>query len=130
MIPFFRSSPEGTAIAFLGWASLNAWILGRADAARERLAKMRAAVNPDNPHDLPSSDDAAAGLYALMRDYETAEALAARSLELCEKHQFPNEAAHSRGHLGYARAQLDRAPTVFCADPSRNRCIAPNRESR
>jgi hypothetical protein len=35
--------------------------------------------------------------------------LAERTLELCEKHRFPNEAAHSRCLLGHARAQLGRA---------------------
>jgi predicted ATPase len=44
-----------------------------------------------------------------MREYETAEALAARSLDLCEKHGFPGEAPYSRCDLGYARAQLGRA---------------------
>ena len=44
-----------------------------------------------------------------MREYEQAEALAARALELSEKHQFPPEAALSRCVLGQARAQLGRA---------------------
>ena len=44
-----------------------------------------------------------------MREYETAEALAARALDLCEKHQFPNDAAASRCLLGHARAELGLA---------------------
>jgi tetratricopeptide (TPR) repeat protein len=107
--PVFRQYATGIGISVFGWASWNAWILGRADVARERLAKMRAAVNPDNPHDLPWSHVLAATLHALMRENETVEALAARALDLCEKHRFPNEAAHSRVFLGHARAQLGRA---------------------
>ncbi|MBV8362304.1 MAG: AAA family ATPase [Deltaproteobacteria bacterium] len=107
--PVFRRDPRGGAIAFFGWASFNAWILGQADIARERLAKMRAAVHPANPHDLSWSDQLEAFLHILMREYESAEALAARALELCEKHSFPNDAAYSRCWLGHARAQLGRA---------------------
>jgi predicted ATPase len=44
-----------------------------------------------------------------MREQEAAEALAARALELCEKHGFPSDAAESRCALGHARAQLGRA---------------------
>jgi class 3 adenylate cyclase/tetratricopeptide (TPR) repeat protein len=107
--PVFRQSPGGGAITMFGWASFNAWMLGRADVARERLAEMRVAVNPANPHDLEWSDLLAAFLHALMREYETVEALAAGALEMCEKHRFPNDAAYSKCFLGYARAQLGRA---------------------
>jgi class 3 adenylate cyclase len=107
--PGFRKNPVGTAIAVFGWASWTAWMLGRADVARERLAKMRLAVNPANPHDLAWSDAREADLHVLMRENESAEAAAARALELCEKHLFPSDAASSRCALGQARAQLGRA---------------------
>jgi tetratricopeptide (TPR) repeat protein len=107
--PVFRQYPGGMAISVFGWASWNAWILGRADVARQRLAKMRAAVNPANPHDLPWSHVLGARLFVLMRENETVETLAASALDLCEKHGFPNEAALSRCFLGHARAQLGRA---------------------
>jgi tetratricopeptide (TPR) repeat protein len=107
--PVFRQSPGGMVISVFSWASWNAWTLGRADVARERIAKAKAAVNPANPHDLPWSEMLAAILYAHMRENETVETLAASSLDLCEKHQFPNEAAHSRCFIGHARAQLGRA---------------------
>jgi tetratricopeptide (TPR) repeat protein len=107
--PVFRQHPGGLVISVFGWASRNAWILGRADVARDRISKARAAVNPANPHDLPWSEVHAAMLYALMRENETVETLAAHALHLCEKHQFPNEAALSRCYLGYARAQLGSA---------------------
>jgi DNA-binding winged helix-turn-helix (wHTH) protein len=105
---FRQGDPGGRAISVFGWASLNAWILGRADVARARLAKMRTVVRLTNPHDLPWSDILAARLLAPMRDNETVEALAAHALDLCEKHGFPNEAATSRCLLGHALAQLDR----------------------
>ena len=107
--PAFRQNPNGGAIAAFGWASWNAWILGRADIARERMARMKAAVNPANPHDLAWSELLAAVLHAFMRENDTAEALAARALDLCEKHGFPNEEAFSRCLLGQARAELGRA---------------------
>jgi class 3 adenylate cyclase/tetratricopeptide (TPR) repeat protein len=107
--PGFRQLPSGPAIAAFGWASWTAWMLGRADVARERLAKMRLAVRPANPHDLPWSDARAAELHILMRENESAEASAARALELCEKHLFPSDAATSRCALGHARAELGRA---------------------
>jgi tetratricopeptide (TPR) repeat protein len=107
--PVFRQHPGGMVISVFGWASRNAWILGRADVARERIFKARAAVNAANPHDLPWSEVHAAILYALMRENQTVETLAAHALDLCEKHQFPNEAAISRCYLGYARAQLGSA---------------------
>ena len=107
--PVFRQYPTGNVIGVFGWASWNAWILGRADVARERLAKMRAAVNPANPHDPAWADILGAILHALMRENETVEALATHALDLCEKHRFPNEAAHSRCFIGHARAQLGHA---------------------
>jgi tetratricopeptide (TPR) repeat protein len=106
--PLFRRHRNSGAIAVFGQASWNAWILGRADVARERLAIMKTAVNAAKPFDLPRSDVRAAVLHVLMRENERAEAVAARALELCEKHQFPDEAALSRCLLGQARAQLGR----------------------
>ena len=106
--PLFRRNRNSGAIAVFGQASWNAWILGRADVARERLAIMKTAVNAAKPFDLARSDVRAAVLHVLMRENERAESVAARALELCEKHQFPDEAARSRCLLGQARAQLGR----------------------
>jgi class 3 adenylate cyclase/tetratricopeptide (TPR) repeat protein len=113
--PVFRKDPYSGAIMFLGWASLNSWILGRADVARERLAKTRPAVRPANPLDLQMTRAFAAYLHTLMREYESAEALAARSLDRArslnryEKYRFANDSLNWRCALGYARAQLGRA---------------------
>jgi class 3 adenylate cyclase/tetratricopeptide (TPR) repeat protein len=102
----FRHNPSGGAMATFGCASLNAWLLGRADIALSRAALIRAAARPGNLHDLAWSDLLAALVYARMREYETVELLAARALDLFEKHRFPNLAATSRYLLGYARAHV------------------------
>jgi tetratricopeptide (TPR) repeat protein len=44
-----------------------------------------------------------------MKEFEPAEALATRALELSEEHQFSYPKAHSQVVLGHARAQLGRA---------------------
>jgi tetratricopeptide (TPR) repeat protein len=69
---------------------------------------MMVAANANNPHDLAFASHNGAVLWVLMREYEQAEALAARALQLSEKNQFPNEAAMSRSLLGQARARLGR----------------------
>jgi class 3 adenylate cyclase/tetratricopeptide (TPR) repeat protein len=104
----FSQSHLGGRIAMYGWASFNAWMLGRAHDARERLVKMKAAVNLTNPHDPALSDSIAGRLHFYMRENESAEAFAARALEQSEKHRFPAEAVLSRCLLGEARAQLGR----------------------
>jgi class 3 adenylate cyclase/tetratricopeptide (TPR) repeat protein len=104
-----RRDPHNIAIGAFAHASFNAWILGRADLARKRLAEMRTRVNRANPHDLPQSDEFAAWLHALLRENETVEIFAARALELYEKHRFSRGIAVSQYWLGYARAQLGSA---------------------
>ena len=106
--PIFRRNPTGISISVLGWASWTAWMLGRADVARERLAKMMATINSANPHDLAWSNLLAAILYVFMRENESAETLAARALQLSEEHRFPVEAIHSRYILGHAQVRLGR----------------------
>jgi tetratricopeptide (TPR) repeat protein len=106
--PGFKRSPVGSAIAAFAYGSLNAWALGQAGIARNRLARTMAVANQNNPHDVAFSGFHTAWLHGLMREYEQADALAARALEVSEKNQFPNEAAISRGHLGWARTQLGR----------------------
>jgi len=104
--PGFRRYP-GAATGTFGYAAMNAWALGRADVARERMARMIADGN--TPFDLAFSLSFAALTRIYMREYEQAETLAARALELSEKHQFPFVAALSRCNIGRARAELGRA---------------------
>jgi hypothetical protein len=103
----FRQVP-GLILSALGTASLNAWMLGRADLARERIAQVMAAANPGKPYDVVLSGFYAASLSLFIREYEQAQALAARTLELAQKHQFPYWAALSGCYLGHARVQLGR----------------------
>jgi len=105
--PVYRRGP-GAALWTFGIASRNAWMLGHADVARDRMTQMMAAAKQDNPHDLAISWICAAALRCYLKEYEQVEALAARALELSEKNQFPPEAAYSRIVLGKARAQLGR----------------------
>jgi tetratricopeptide (TPR) repeat protein len=105
--PGFRQLPAAVPLAF-GFASHNAWHLGRAELARERIAQMMAAANASNPFELAFASGFAAGLHLLMREYEQGEALAARALELSEKNQLPQLTAFSRIWLGEARAHLGR----------------------
>jgi len=94
-----------------GFASLNAWMLGRADAALEREAWMMAAVeaNGNNPQDMAWAGYLAASLRSSLKDWDQAESFAARALEVCEQNQFPNIAAYCRCTVGIARAVLGRA---------------------
>lgn len=48
-------------------------------------------------------------LHLQMREYERAEMLGPRALEICENHHFPNEAASARCYLGLAQAHLSHA---------------------
>jgi tetratricopeptide (TPR) repeat protein len=106
--PGFRQLSGLPLVAGFAHASRNAWTLGRADVARERALRMMAAVNADNPYGVAFSVYCAAYLRIYLREYEQAEALAARALEMSEKHQFPGIAASSRCVLGQARAHLGR----------------------
>ncbi len=107
--PGFIKRYPGAAVAIFGTASHNAWTLGQADVARERMARMMAGVNESNPYQVAFSLSFAALTRIYMREYEQAETLAARALELSEKHQFPFVAALSRCNIGRARAELGRA---------------------
>ncbi len=103
----FRQLPV-FAISTFGIASWSAWILGRAELARERMAQMMGVVNKSNPFDVVWSGHNAAMLHLHMREPEQAEVLEVRTLEWSEKNQAPQVAAWSRGCLGCARAQLGR----------------------
>jgi tetratricopeptide (TPR) repeat protein len=109
--PDFRQYPKNSFIVVtaFAYASWNAWMLGRANVARERDVKMMAAANQNNPYYVAASANCAADLRLYLREYERAEALAARVLELSEQHKFPFRVATSRCALGHARAHLGRA---------------------
>ncbi len=104
--PVLRQLPTALIVSSFGIASRNAWTLGLSAVAREREVQMMAAANKNNPYEMAVSGVHAAQLRVYMREYDQAEALAARALELSEKHQLSLLAALSRCVLGGARAQL------------------------
>src|SRR6266849_5267517 len=106
--PGFRQLQLVAAIAF-GHAAGNALALGRADVARERIAQMMAAANGSNPFEVAFSTSIAGSFHYSLREFEQAEALSARALELSEKNQILLTTASCRCALGQARAQLGRA---------------------
>jgi len=87
-------------------ASINAWILGRINSAREREARMRATANENNPLEVAATKQWAAVIRALVRDHAEAERVAAQALELCEQISFAQGAATSRCILGYEQMLL------------------------
>jgi tetratricopeptide (TPR) repeat protein len=105
----FRQVPGAGAITF-GFASWNAWTLGDARSAQQRESKMMSVVNRDNPFEMSFQGFLVAQLRIWTRQYDQAEALATRAVELSEEGQFPQVAALSRAALGHARARLGRAP--------------------
>jgi predicted ATPase len=67
---------------------------------------MMAAANQNNPAEMALSGCHGARSYLLLREYERAEMLAIRALELSEKHQMPQIAGIARFCLGWTRAWL------------------------
>jgi len=104
----FRQSGANGIIPGLGIAGWNSWILGRADIARQRIAQMTAAADESKPFEAAMSGHHEAYFCVLMREYQQAEALGARVLELSETHRIPFFTATSRCMLSHARAQLGR----------------------
>jgi tetratricopeptide (TPR) repeat protein len=106
--PGYRRHPGATTGAFF-YGALNAWALGYADVARERLARMLAAADGNTLFEVAYSRNWAAALMVCLREYEQASAFAERAIELSEKYQFPLVAASARCVLGRARAELGHA---------------------
>jgi predicted ATPase len=105
--PEFARLPVGPTTTF-GFASWNAWTLGRADVAREREARLMALKNTTQ-YVRAWSAWYAAFLRLRLREYEQAEALAAQALELGEQLQFTLLLAMAPITLGVARSRLGRA---------------------
>ncbi len=106
----FRQRLGAVAQTF-GNASRNAWMLGRPDEARRRMAHALAvATANNNPYDIAFSEYMAAILAILMRHAPDACRAAERSIELSDQNGFPQFAAISRIALG--RALVDRRPSA------------------
>jgi predicted ATPase/class 3 adenylate cyclase len=107
--PSFRRTTAGLAIVAFGAASWTAWALGYPECARRREVEMIAVVDRSNPFELAFSSFFSGYLRLLMSEYEEAEVLATRALQLSETHQLQYQAALSRCILGRAFAELGRA---------------------
>jgi tetratricopeptide (TPR) repeat protein len=98
---------RGAEAAAFGHASLNAWVTGRADAARERIRRCLEGTQR-NPYDVAYGQFLAALLNVLLGEFELAEALAAKALSLSEERGFPEVALWSAATLARARGELGR----------------------
>jgi hypothetical protein len=107
--PGFRQVLGANVIA-IGSASQLAWVLGRTDLARERIAQALAfARESTNIYDLAAARTFEARLFGLLREPQRAEVAASQALAICEEHGFPIPRDSARSMLGWARAQLGRA---------------------
>jgi class 3 adenylate cyclase/tetratricopeptide (TPR) repeat protein len=94
-------------VGAFGIGSWNAWVAGRAEIARERIRRCLEGTQR-NPYEVAYGQVMAANLFALLREFEQAEDLAAKTLQQSEERGFPDLAFRSLGVLGYARGELGR----------------------
>ncbi len=105
----FRRVPGSVAYTF-GTASLNAWSLGRADIARERIRQAIAGACENNsPYEKPWAQSIAAELHLHLREPAETEALAEQVVRRSDEHGFAQFASAGRVILGLARANLGQA---------------------
>jgi tetratricopeptide (TPR) repeat protein len=102
---FGRSTFADRMDAFV-YGARCAFLSGRVNVARDRMTNAAAAVDPASPYHRSFAEMQAAVLHTLIRENEQAEMVAARALELSEKHKITSVGAISRCLLGHARAQL------------------------
>jgi tetratricopeptide (TPR) repeat protein len=101
-----RQAPGITPIT-IGVTGLGAWILGRADSARERIAWAAAfAQDSKRPYDLAMALLFESYLYRFQRKPRQAEVASTQLLSLSEEHSFSYACDLARGVIGWARAQL------------------------
>jgi len=93
----------------IGVTGLGAWILGRADSARERIAQAVAfARDTKYPYDLAMALLFKGYLHRFQKEPRQVEAVGAQLLSLSEEHGFAYACDLARGLIGWARAQLGR----------------------
>jgi len=93
----------------IGVTGLGAWILGRADSARERIARAMAFAKDSNqPYDLAMALLFEGYLHRFQREPRQVEAVGAQLLSLSEEYGFAYACDLARGLIGWARAQLGR----------------------
>jgi tetratricopeptide (TPR) repeat protein len=97
------------AVEAIGVAAISAWISGRADSARERIAKGIAfARQSGRPLDLAVGRLFEVVLFSFLTEPLQVEIAATQALAIAEEYGFPIAAA-VRLSLGWAWAQLGRA---------------------
>jgi tetratricopeptide (TPR) repeat protein len=102
----FRRVPGSVAFTF-GVASLNAWALGRADTARERIRQAIAGAGENkSPYDQTWAQTFAAELQLHLREAAATEALAEQVVTRSDERGFSQFAGAGRVLLGWARANL------------------------
>jgi class 3 adenylate cyclase/tetratricopeptide (TPR) repeat protein len=93
----------------IGVTALGAWILGRADSARERIARAMALARDSNqPYDLAMALLFEGYLHRFQGEPRQVEAVGVQLLSLSEEHGFAYACDLARGLIGWARAQLGR----------------------
>lgn len=116
-LKFFEAAQKepGLSVLVYGFASNNAWMMGRADTARERMKlQLAAAAKLDSPFQLAFALFVAAMLELQLRQFRSAEALADRSISLSVQNRFPIIGHLSRIVLGRARAALGSPTEGVC----------------
>src|SRR5215472_4828389 len=104
----FRQLP-GAIVISMSYAGLRAWMLGRADLARERMAQaVSFARDTKNPYDLAFGLFFESWLYLLLKEPRRAEAAAAQALTISEKNGFPLCIHLVRHCMGWALAELGK----------------------
>src|SRR5215468_1604584 len=99
----------GIAPITIGVTGLGAWILGRADSARERIARAMALARDSNqPYDLAMALLFEGYLHRFQGEPRQVEAVGVQLLSLSEEHGFAYACDLARGLIGWARAQLGR----------------------
>jgi len=109
---FFSAAQKepGLSVMVYGFASHNAWMLGFADTARDRMGReLDTSREMDSPFQLAFAQFVAALLRLYLRQPEEAKTLADQSIALSDQHGFSYIAAFSRMALGRALANLGRA---------------------
>jgi tetratricopeptide (TPR) repeat protein len=105
----FRQVP-GAAVGAIGAASFCACALGRADLARERIARAPAfGLDSNNPYDLAFARFLESLLSGLLREWQHAEVAASQALAIAQEHGFTFLGNSTGPALGRAWAHLGRS---------------------
>lgn len=108
-LPGFRQQP-GWAAQTYGNAARNAWIMGNQESGQQRIDQaLSIAHDNDSPYDLAFAKYMAASHAVLTEAIQSATQFAEDSIQLADKHGFPQFAAISRITLGRAVAGAGRA---------------------